>query len=133
MKKINRKIVFGDTEILVESAGAIMSSGKTVLEIVAKEENATEEMLKQLKYNREPIEYYEQEASVDEDTGMALEEGEWSKKNTYLDYDSGDYASSYRGGLYTCWVTRMGEMERGLKKVRADIARISEMSGISLG
>lgn len=133
-KIINKKIIFGDNEIIVESTAAIRANqtGKTMLEIIAKEENASEENLKQLKYNTEPVEYLEQEVLTDDDTGMTLEIGEWEKKNTYLDYDSGDYASGYKDGKYTCWVTRMDETERKLRKALADIERISRAVNIDL-
>lgn len=133
-KYVNKKIVFGLNEIIVESAAAIKNerTGKAEFTVVAKEENASEEDLKQLKYNTGPIEYFEQEVLTDDDTGMTLEIGEWEKKNTYLDYDSGDYASSYKDGKYTCWVTRMDEVARKLRKALADIDLISQAVNVDL-
>lgn len=135
------KIIFGDTEIHVISAIPRYkeSKQKVVFEVTAREEDVTEADLKKLKTNTAPIECYVQRVTVDDETGEILEIGKWELKATYDGYDSGEYASSYSNGIYTCWVTRKGETERKvgrlqekINKIEADTAYIAVMSDVAL-
>lgn len=123
----NKKITIGDKEIIVENVYPYMyTNGKVVLRISAKEENATEAELKQLKDNQQPIVYYEQETNEDGTVGT------WTVKNTYEGYTTGEYVSSYADGKYSCEITRLGEMEKAVKQNTANIDYLSIMSGVKL-
>ena len=135
------KIIFGGTEIPVIRAVPRYMDGKqkVVFEVKAREENVTEAELKKLKTNTAPIECYCRNVIIDDETGGVLETGEWELKDTYDGYDSGEYASSYENGVYTCWVTRKGETERAVDRLgeemrrhEADVAYISVMTGVAL-
>lgn len=129
---LNKKITFGDKEIIVENVYPYMyTSGKVVLRVAAKEGNVTEADLKKLKDNQLPIVYSEQTVNMDDD-GNITETGEWVEKNTYDNYTTGEYVSSYENGIYSCEVTRLGEMEQAVKQNTANIEYLSIMSGVEL-
>lgn len=139
--KTDRKIKFGDTEIPVIEARPMYKDArqKVVFEVKAYETDTTEAELKKLKTNTCPVEYYEQYVTVDDETGETIDSSGWELKGTYDGYDSGEYASSYSNGIYTCWVTRKGETERAVDRLgeemrrhEADVAYISVMTGVAL-
>ena len=127
------KIVFGDREIITQSVYPYAyTNGKVVLRVSAREEDASEADLKQLKDNTLPIGYYERKQVTDEETGTPVETDMWELKATYDNYDSGEYVSSYRDGVYSCEVTRVGETEKAVRRNTADIAYLGIMSGVEL-
>ena len=69
---------------------------------------------------------------TDEETGTPVETDVWELKATYDNYDSGEYVSSYRDGVYSCEVTRVGETEKAVRRNTADIAYLGIMSGVEL-
>lgn len=133
---MQRKIKFGNTEILVLNAYPHnLTPGDrrpfVVFEISAREEDTNEETLKLLKDNTGPIEYYETIDTVDEE-GNVIEGTEFVLKHTYDGYDSGEYVSKYRNGVYEVEVTRLGEIERTVRQTAADVAFLACMSGVNL-
>lgn len=128
----NKKITFGETELIVENVYPYMyTSGKVVLRVAAKEENVTEADLKKLKDNQLPIVYYEQAVNMD-DEGNVTETSDWVEKITYDGYSTGEYVSSYADGKYSCEITRLGETEKAVKQNTANIEYLSIISGVEL-
>lgn len=118
--EINRKIVFGDNEMVVKTVYPFMyQNGKTVLRVTVSEDDFSEADLKKLKGNTGVIEHWEQQVHYRAD-GSVLDEGEWVLKMTYENYTSGDYTSSYENGEYSCEVTRLTEQDIRLAQVQAD-------------
>lgn len=129
---INKKITFGDKELIIENIYPYMyTNGKVVLRVSAKEENVSESDLKQLKDNQLPIIYYEQTVTTDDDENTT-EISEWIEKITYDDYTTGEYMSSYLNGIYSCEITRLGEFEKTIQQNTADIKYLSIMSDIEI-
>lgn len=129
---MQKKIKFGNTEIIVKNVYPFKySSGKVVLRVSASEADTDEATLKLLKTNTAPIKYYETVDTVDED-GNVTEGTEFVLKNTYEGYESGEYVSSYANGVYEAEVTRLGETEKAVKQNTADIEYIAVMSGVDL-
>lgn len=133
---MQRKIKFGNTEILVlEAYPYNITPGdrypRVVLRVSAREEDTDEETLKLLKTNTLPIEYYETVDTRDEE-GNIIEGTEFVLKNTYEGYDSGEYVSKYRDGVYEVEVTRLGEIQRTVLQTAADVAFLACMSGVNL-
>ena len=129
---MQKKIKFGNTEIIVKNVYPFKySSGKVVLRVSASEADTDEATLKLLKTNTAPIEYYETVDTVDEE-GNITEGTEFVLKNTYEGYESGEYVSSYANGVYEAEVTRLGETEKAVKQNTADIEYIAVMSGVDL-
>lgn len=133
---MQRKIKFGSTEILVQNAYPHnLTPGDrrpmVVMEISAREEDTDEETLKLLKDNTGPIEYYETVDTQDEE-GNVIEGTEFVLKHIYEGYDSGEYVSKYRNGVYEVQVTRLGEIERLVRQTAADVAYLGIMSGVNL-
>lgn len=127
------KIIFGDKEIITQSVYPYAySNSKVVLRVSAREEDASEDDLKQLKENTLPIEYYERKTIKDEATGALMEMDEWELKKTYDNYDSGEYMSGYKDGVYSCEITRVGETEKAIRRNTADIAYLGIMAGVAL-
>lgn len=127
------KIVFGGNEILVSSVYAYAySNSKVVLRVFMPEEYGDESRLHLLKDNTAPIEYYERKLIQGEKTGEVVEIDEWELKATYDNYDSGEYVSGYKDGVYSCEVTRVGETEKAIRRNTADIAYLGIMSGVAL-
>lgn len=105
-----KKIIFGNTELLITDAYPYMyTNGKVVLRVSASEDNVTEADMKLLQSNTEPIDYYE------------YENEEWVKKMTYENYISGEYVSSYKDGVYSAEVTRIGETEQKVAELEASV------------
>lgn len=133
---MQRKIKFGNTEIVVlQSYPYNITPGdrypRVVLRVSAREEDTDEATLKLLKTNTLPIEYYETVDTKDEE-GNIIEGTEFVLKNTYEGYDSGEYVSKYKEGVYEVEVTRLGEIERAVRQTAADVAYLSIMSGVLL-
>lgn len=129
---MQKKIKFGNTEIIVKNVYPFKySSGKVVFRVSASEADTDEATLKLLKTNTAPIKYYETVDTVDED-GNVTEGTEFVLKNTYEGYESGEYVSSYANGVYEAEVTRLGETEKAVKQNTADIEYIAVMSGVDL-
>lgn len=119
---MQKKIKFGNTEIMVTNVYPFKySNGKVVLRVSASENDTDEATLKLLQTNTAPIEYYETVDTLDKD-GNPVEGTEFVLKNTYEGYESGEYVSSYANGVYEVEVTRMGEIEKAVKQNTADIA-----------
>lgn len=129
---MQKKIKFGATEIKVTDAYPFKySSGKVVLRVLAREEDADEATLKLLKDNVSPIKYYETVDTTDEE-GNLIEGTEFVLKNTYEGYESDEYVSSYANGVYEAEITRLGETEKTVKQNTADIEYLAVMSGVDL-
>jgi hypothetical protein len=129
---MQKKIKFGNTEIIVKNCYPFKySTGKIVLRVTANEADADEATLKMLKNNTAPIEYYETVDSVDEE-GNTIEGDEFVLKNTYEGYETGEYVSSYKDGVYEVEVTRLGETEKAIKQNAADIEYLALMAGVEL-
>ena len=127
------KIVFGNKEIITQSVYPYAySNSKVVLRVSAREGDVSENDLKQLKDNTLPIEYYERKTVMDAETGALTETDEWELKATYDNYDSGEYVSSYKDGVYSCEITRVGETEKAVRRNTADIAYLGIMAGVEL-
>ena len=129
---MQKKIKFGNTEIIVKNVYPFKySSGKVVLRVSESDTDTDEATLKLLKTNTAPIEYYETVDKVDEE-GNVTEGTEFVLKNTYDGYESGEYVSSYANGVYEAEVTHLGEIEKAVKQNTADIEYIAVMSGVDL-
>lgn len=129
---MQKKIKFGATEIKVTSVYPFKySSGKVVLRVSAREEDTDEATLKLLKDNAAPIKYYETVDTQDEE-GNIIEGTEFILKHTYEGYESGEYVSSYKDGVYEVEVTRLGEIERTVRQTAADVEYLAVMSGVNL-
>lgn len=110
-----KKIIFGNNELPVINVYPYMyTNGKVVLRVSASEENVTEADLKLLQANTDVIDYYE------------LENEEWVKKITYENYTSGEYVSSYKDGVYSAEVTRIGETEKKVAELEEQNAMLTE-------
>lgn len=110
-----KKIIFGNKELPVINVYPYMyTNGKVVLRVSASEENVTEADLKLLQANTDVIDYYE------------LENEEWVKKITYENYTSGEYVSSYKDGVYSAEVTRIGETEKKVAELEEQNAMLTE-------
>lgn len=129
---MQRKIKFGNTEIMVTNCYPFKySNGKVVLRVSASEADTNEATLKLLKTNTAPIEYYETVDIVNED-GTVTEGTEFVLKNTYEGYESGEYVSSYKDGIYEAEVTRLDETEKAVKQNSANIEYLAIMNDIEL-
>jgi hypothetical protein len=129
---MQKKIKFGSTEIKVTNVYPFKySSGKIVLRVSASEKDTDEATLKLLKDNTLAIEYYETIDTVDDD-GNTIEGTDFELKNTYEGYETGEYVSSYKDGVYEVEVTRLGETEKAIKQNTSDIEYIALMSGIDI-
>lgn len=129
---MQRKIKFGNTEIMVTNCYPFKySNGKVVLRVSASEADTNEATLKLLKTNTAPIKYYETVDNVNED-GTVTEGTEFALKNTYEGYESGEYVSSYKDGIYEAEVTRLDETEKAVKQNSANIEYLAIMNGIEL-
>lgn len=129
---MQKEIRFGATKIKVTDAYPYKyGSGKVVFRVFAHEEDTDEATLKLLKDNVSPIKYYETVDTQDED-GNIIEGEEYVLKNTYEGYDSGEYVSSYKEGVYEVEVTRLGEIERTVRQTAADVAYLGIMAGVNL-
>ena len=131
----NKKIIFDGIEIIAKDAKPLLvnpSTGKVAFFLEVPEENATWDQLYKLKDNTAPIEYYEQDVYIDEETREIVQLGEWTLKNVYYDYDSGDYTSKYENGVYECKIARLTEEERRARKMQADLAYMACLFGVEL-
>lgn len=129
---MQKEIVFGTTEIKVKNCYPFKySNGKVVLRVSASEADTDEATLKLLKTNTAPIEYYETVDIVNED-GTVTEGTEFALKNTYEGYESGEYVSSYKDGIYEAEITRLGETEKAVKQNSANIEYLAIMNDIEL-
>ena len=129
---MQKKIKFGNTEIMATNCYPFKySNGKVVLRVSASEADTNEATLKLLKTNTSPIEYYETVDIVNED-GTVTEGTEFTLKNTYEGYESGEYVSSYKDGIYEAEVTRLNETEKAVKQNSANIEYLAIMNGIEL-
>lgn len=129
---MNKKIVFGSNELVVNEVYAYKySNGKVVLRVMADENKVTEADMKLLKDNKFAIDYYEQEVLTDPETNTSTT-GDWVKKITYENYISGEYVSSYQNGQYTAEVTRLGELEMAVQQNAADIQFLAIMASVEL-
>ena len=102
------------------------TTGKVVLVITAKEEDASAADLEVLKDNVSgEVEFYER--TID---GELV--GEWELKQVYTDYNSGEIRTSYQNGMREARVTRVDGIVKAQRQDRADIEYIAIMADIEL-
>lgn len=107
------------------------NQNKVVLRMTISEEDATYDDIYSLKTCTGIIDQYDRTVTIDPETQEEVA-GEWTKKTTYENYNSGEISIAYQNGQYSVDLTRVGRYEQMVEQNKADIEYISIMADIPL-